>query len=118
MKTRTVIIEDNIVARITLEYYCDNIPKIEVVESFDTMKESAEYIKNNIVDLIFLDIELKDGLSWEILKEIPPGTKVVVTTSYEKYAQDALQHPGVSHALVKPIFIDAFLTTMRMLELN
>ncbi len=116
MKVKTVILEDNIIARITLEHYCDNYPGIEVVNSFDTVKDALEYLSGNAVNLIFLDIELKDGLGWKVIDAIGPQTNVIVTTSFEEYSRTAMLNPKVKHTLMKPIYLESFLKLMKLIE--
>ena len=112
MKLKTVILEDNLIAKITLENYCNNYPEIEFLESFETVQEAIVFVKENTVDLVFLDIELKDDLGWELLSHIHDNTIVIVTTSQEKYLEESRKYDKISQFLLKPIFLDTFLMAM------
>jgi len=112
MKFKTVILEDNLIAKITLENYCNNYPEIEFLESFETVQEAIIFVKKNTVDLVFLDIELKDDLGWELLSHIHDNTIVIVTTSQEKYLEESRKYDKISQFLLKPIFLDTFLMAM------
>ncbi len=116
MKLKTVILEDSLVAKISLENFCKNYPFIEFIDSYETAAEAIEYLKENKVDLIFLDVELKDGLGWKILDLLDSDTTVVLTTSHEKYFDEAKKSINIKHFMLKPIYLDKFLMIMSQLE--
>lgn len=116
MKLKTVILEDSLVAKISLENFCKNYPDIDFIDSFETANEAIAYLKENKVDLIFLDVELKDGLGWEILNLLDPETTVVLTTSHEKYFEEAKNSINIRHFILKPIFLEKFLMIMSQMK--
>ena len=100
---KVLIIEDEakaaqIIKKLLLEI--DGAYRIlNVVES---IAEGIAFLKQQQPDLIISDIELLDGISFEIFTSHPPPCPVIFTTAYEKYAVEAFEHFGVDYVL-KPI---------------
>ncbi len=101
---KVIIIEDEKLSAQHLEkllYKVDE--KIEVVTTIDTVKNSIALLKNGLqADLIFLDIHLADGLSFEIFKEIDTNIPIIFTTAYDEYALEAFKVNSIDY-LLKPI---------------
>lgn len=75
----------------------------KVMEMLHSVKESVEWFRRNPhPDLIFLDIQLGDGLSFEIFEEIQVESAIVFTTAYDEYALKAFKLNSVDY-LLKPI---------------
>ncbi len=82
-----------------LEEYC---PSIEVLGIAASNKEGFKLIHSRKVDLIFLDIELDDGQSFELLDMIEQKNfKIIFTTAYDQYAIKAFRYDAVDY-LLKP----------------
>lgn len=62
---------------------------------------AVDLINQNYFDLIFMDIHLMDGLSFEIFEQVSIHVPVIFTTAYEQYALQAFQHRGFAY-LLKP----------------
>ncbi|WP_066627977.1 LytR/AlgR family response regulator transcription factor [Labilibacter marinus] len=77
-------------------------PEFEVVEILDSVQETVQFLNNNKVDLIFLDIHLADGNSFTIFEQIQVETPIIFTTAFNQYAIDAFQQVSVDY-LLKPI---------------
>jgi two-component system response regulator LytT len=98
-----VIIEDEWMLADELEHYIGLINKeLKVVKLLYSVKESVEYFKaNNNYQLIFSDIQLGDGLSFDIFKEVSIKTPVIFCTAYNQYALAAFKNNGIDY-LLKP----------------
>lgn len=100
---KTVIIEDEKLAQERLEELIGEIdPSIEVIEKLTSVEESVKWLKKNKPDLVFLDIQLEDGLSFEIFKKVNVDVPVIFTTAYDQYAIKAFKLNSVDY-LLKPI---------------
>lgn len=78
-------------------------PSIEILEQLDSVEDSIEWFKNNTSpDLLFLDIHLADGSSFEIFDQIEVHCPVIFTTAYDQYAIQAFKTKSVDY-LLKPI---------------
>ncbi len=98
-----LIIEDESVAAEKLESMLTEIdPTIEVLDKLGSIKESTKWLFKNNADLIFLDIQLSDGISFSIFDQIAVNTPIIFTTAYDQYAVKAFQLNSISY-LLKPI---------------
>lgn len=76
---------------------------VEVKIMLHSVEESLNWFQNNEhPDLIFLDIQLSDGLSFEIFEEIPVKSAIIFTTAYDEYALKAFKLNSIDY-LLKPI---------------
>ncbi|RCS27159.1 DNA-binding response regulator [Polaribacter sp. WD7] len=76
---------------------------IDVEQMLHSVKESLNWLQNNThPDLIFLDIQLSDGLSFEIFEEIEVKSAIIFTTAYDEYALKAFKLNSIDY-LLKPI---------------
>lgn len=76
---------------------------VKVTEVLESVEESVKWFKNNPnPDLIFLDIQLGDGLSFEIFEEVKVQSAIIFTTAYDEYALRAFKLNSIDY-LLKPI---------------
>jgi len=76
---------------------------IEVQQMLHSVEESIDWFQNNEhPDLIFLDIQLSDGLSFEIFEEVTIKSAIIFTTAYDEYALKAFKLNSIDY-LLKPI---------------
>ena len=76
-------------------------PSISVMKILSSVKRSVEWLRVNqsSCDLLFMDINLTDGLSFEIFNQIESNTPIVFVTAYDQYALDAFRVNGVDYIL-------------------
>ncbi|MCU4166376.1 LytR/AlgR family response regulator transcription factor [Carboxylicivirga caseinilyticus] len=115
---RVLIIEDEkpaseILVRL-LQRYDSNIHIENILES---VQKSVEWLQNplNNVDLIFMDIHLSDGLSFEIFNKVQVNIPVIFTTAYNEYAIQAFKVNSIDY-LLKPINYDDLFHSLEKLE--
>jgi DNA-binding LytR/AlgR family response regulator len=78
-------------------------PGVQICASLDSVKRSVEWIATNpLVDLIFMDIQLADGLSFEIFDKVEVKAPVIFTTAYNEYALKAFKVNSIDYIL-KPV---------------
>lgn len=100
---KVLIIEDENFAAEKLEMMLKEIdPTIEIVAKLGSIKESVKWLLQNSADLLFLDIQLSDGISFSIFDQVAVNTPVIFTTAYDQYAIKAFQLNSISY-LLKPI---------------
>lgn len=100
---KTVIIEDEKLAQERLEELINQVDSsIEVTAKLASVEESIKWLKKNEPDLIFLDIQLEDGLSFEIFDKVTIDVPVIFTTAYDQYATKAFKLNSIDY-LLKPI---------------
>ena len=99
---RILIIEDEKPSARRLQRMLAEID-LEATELLHSVSESIEWFQNNEhPDLIFLDIQLSDGLSFEIFDEVEIKSAVIFTTAYDEYALQAFKLNSIDY-LLKPI---------------
>ncbi len=99
---RCIIVEDEIMARKSLERLCEKSEHIEVVQSFENAEGVKDLMNKESVDLIFLDIEMPGISGLELLDQLSYIPQVVFTTSKKEYAFDAYEY-DVTDFLKKPV---------------
>lgn len=103
---KVLIIEDEKIFADNLEQILRDIePELSVVGKLSSVQESVEWLSENTADLIFLDIQLSDGISFEIFNQIEVQTPVIFITSYDQYAIDAFKFNSIDY-LLKPVNVD------------
>lgn len=99
-----LIIEDEKAAVRNLKaLLCDEAPDIEIIGVLDSITESVEWFRANpMPELIFLDIHLADGSSFEIFEHVDITCPIIFTTAYDEYALRAFKVNSIDY-LLKPI---------------
>ena len=101
---KTVIIEDEkLVAEEFKRMLMKASGEMEILGSFSTVKESVEYLSaNDSPDLIFSDVQLPDGLSFDIFNQVNVKSPVVFVTAYDNFILNAFESNGIDY-LLKPV---------------
>jgi two-component system, LytTR family, response regulator LytT len=101
---KAVIIEDEPHARAELKrLLLQTDDSIEIITEIESVKDAISFLKaREDYDLIFLDIQLSDGLSFDIFNEVKVFKPIIFTTAYNEYAIKAFELNSVDY-LLKPI---------------
>lgn len=100
---KVLVIEDELFAQIELKRLLAACRSdIEIIDCIDSVEDAIERIPKENADLIFMDIQLSDGLSFEIFSKITPSAPVIFTTAYDEYAIKAFKVNSIDY-LLKPI---------------
>ena len=102
---KALIVEDELMAQKSLtRALSQNFPDIEVVGYTTSVKGTVAWLKDpeNIADIIFMDVELSDGICFEIFRQVEVKAKIIMTTAYDSYALKAFEAGSVDY-LLKPI---------------
>lgn len=100
-----LIIEDEIPAQITLKKLIERCcADSQVVATLTSVKSTIKWLEENpdMADIIFMDVELSDGICFAIFEHINPSAQVIITTAYDNYALNAFKINSVDY-LLKPI---------------
>lgn len=101
--TKVLIIEDEPLAAKRLKKLLLEIrPDVEILDVLDSIAESVPWLQENEADLIFLDIHLADGNSFQLLEQVEIDTPIIFATAYDQYAIQAFKHNSIDY-LLKPI---------------
>lgn len=102
---RVLIVEDEIMAQKSLtRALMQNFSDMEIVGYTDSIKSTLTWLKDegNQADIIFMDVELADGVCFEIFRQVDIKAKVIMTTAYDSYALKAFEAGSVDY-LLKPV---------------
>lgn len=102
---RVLIVEDEIMAQKSLtRVLMQNFSDMEIVGYTDSIKSTISWLKDegNQADVIFMDVELTDGVCFEIFRQVDVRAKVIMTTAYDSYALKAFEAGSVDYIL-KPV---------------
>ena len=102
---KAFIIEDELMAQKNLtRALTQHFPNIEVIGTATSVNGAVAWLKepSNRPDLIFMDVELADGICFEIFRQVDIQAKVIMTTAYDHYALKAFEAGSVDY-LLKPI---------------
>ncbi len=117
MSIKCLIIDDEPLAINVIKNYLNDINDIVIVETFSNAIDAINYLKNNHIDLIFLDINMPvfDGLSF--IKSLEINPLIVITTAYKEYAAETYEL-DVTDYLVKPISFPRFMKSVNKVFSN
>ncbi|MEO1022798.1 MAG: LytTR family DNA-binding domain-containing protein [Bacteroidota bacterium] len=107
MSIQCLIVDDEFIARKLLSDYVNRVPELELVATCSTALEAMSYIKDDTIDILFLDIHMPDITGLDFLKTLPNRPQTVLTTAYTEYAVISYEM-DVADYLLKPIEFDRF----------
>jgi DNA-binding LytR/AlgR family response regulator len=105
---KCIIVDDEPAAHYVLANYIKQNPQLELVFQGYNGIEAMNYLRENKVDLMFLDINMPEISGMELLKIIPNHPKTILTTAYSEFALESYDY-GVIDYLLKPIYFPRFL---------
>ena len=114
---RILIIEDEKLTADDLVFSIEEVrPNFTVINILTSVKSAIIFLKTKpAIDLISSDIQLTDGLSFEIFKAIEIDVPIIFCTAYDEYALNAFNVNGIAY-LLKPFTIDAIKTAIEKFE--
>ncbi len=107
-KIKTVIIDDEPKAIDVIKRYCNDSEAIDVLATFRSPVKAIEFLQEEVVDLVFLDINMPKLNGLEFLNVLEKKPKVIFTTAYSEYALESYNYDTIDY-LVKPIEFQRFL---------
>lgn len=102
---KVLIVEDEIMAQKSLtRVLAQNFSDMDIVGYTDSVKSTVNWLNTpgNSADVIFMDVELSDGVCFEIFRQTEVKAKVIMTTAYDSYALKAFEAGSVDYIL-KPV---------------
>ncbi|AUC24102.1 DNA-binding response regulator [Polaribacter sejongensis] len=110
MKITCVIVDDEPMALNLVESYVEKTPFLVLKKKCSSAIEAMEFIKNEPVDLLFLDIQMPDLTGIEFSKMLPKETRVIFTTAFDQYALEGFKVEALDY-LLKPFDYAEFLAS-------
>ncbi|MCB9195323.1 MAG: response regulator transcription factor [Flavobacteriales bacterium] len=105
---RCIVVDDDELSRSVIEDLINETESLELIKSCEDAVEAFKVIKEEHIDLVFLDIEMPkmDGL--EMLRTLSPLPQVILVTAHEKYAVESYEY-DITDFLHKPISLARFM---------
>ncbi|MFV7234750.1 LytR/AlgR family response regulator transcription factor [Flavobacterium sp. ZB4R12] len=108
---KCIIVDDEPVAHYVLVNYISQNPQLELVKQCYNSIEALNYLRSNVVDLMFLDIDMPEITGLELLRTLNEPPKTILTTAYSEFALESYEF-GVFDYLLKPIYFPRFLKSI------
>ncbi|MDE5745777.1 MAG: response regulator [Paramuribaculum sp.] len=99
---RCVVVDDEPLAATLIQSYVDKTPNLLLAGTYNCAQDAVRTIMEGNVDLVFLDIEMRQLNGIEFARIIPASTRVVFTTAYDNHAVAAFRLNALDN-LLKPI---------------
>jgi DNA-binding LytR/AlgR family response regulator len=106
-KYNVIIVDDEYLAQKLLQDYVSKVESLQVVATCSNAFEAMNALKNNQVDIMFLDIQMPDLTGLELVKSLEHKPAIIFTTAYSEYAVDAFNLSVVDY-LLKPFDFPRF----------
>lgn len=118
MILKSIIIDDEPLARELLQDFARKVSFLEITAAFSNGMDALEYLQQKQVDLVFLDIQMPDITGLELLQTLSSRPKIIFTTAYAEYAVEGFNLDAVDY-LLKPFDFPRFLKAVnKAMELH
>ncbi|TAJ15716.1 response regulator [Marinilabiliaceae bacterium JC017] len=107
MTTNCLIVDDEPLARNLIREHIGKMPGFQVQGECGTAMEAMTALRENKIDLVFLDIQMPQISGLEFLRMVPQKPRVIITTAYREYALEGFELDVVDY-LLKPITFERF----------
>jgi len=107
VQIKCIIIEDEPIAIKRLEQFISQVDYLVLCKIFNNAVESLHWIKDNRIDLIFLDIQMDKMTGIQFLESVEVTPQIIITTAYDKYAVKSYEFK-ITDYLLKPFSFDRF----------
>jgi len=111
MKINCIAIDDEPLALDIIRDYCSKVPFLNLIRTFDNAVDSIEFIRNNKLDLLFLDIQMEELTGIQLLHALKQRPYVIFTTAYDTYAIQGFELDIIDY-LLKPISFERFVKSV------
>lgn len=116
-KYTCIIIEDEPLALEKTKDFVNKVPFLQLSATFDNALDGLTYLKNNKVDLLFLDINMDELSGIELLESSKINSQVIITTAYQEYALKGYELQ-ITDYLLKPFTFNRFLLAVNKAQEN
>lgn len=102
-----IIVDDEPLAREAIQMLVEQTEDLNLVGSFNSPATASEFLMDNAVDLVFLDIQMPGINGIEFARAIPKETFVIFTTAFSEFATDSYEVDAIDY-LIKPVRLERF----------
>ena len=108
MNLKCAIVDDEPLALGLLESYVNKTPFLELVGKYSSAVQAIKELPEKHIDLLFLDIQMPELNGMDLTRMLPPATRVIFTTAFDRYAVEGFRVNALDY-LLKPISYADFL---------
>src|SRR6188472_1380497 len=117
-KIKCLVVDDEPPAREILKQHIAGVDALELAGTCANAVEAISFLKDHLVDLMFLDIQMPHLLGTDFIRTLKSPPKVIFTTAFRKYAVEGFELDAVDY-LLKPISFERFLKAVnKILQLD
>lgn len=110
-KIKCIAIDDEPLALDLISEYTSRFPDLQLLQTFEDAVYGAEFLKNNTVDLLFIDINMPDITGIDLVRSLEVKPIIIFTTAYKKFAFEGYELEALDY-LLKPIDFKRFSKTV------
>src|SRR5450432_1123342 len=105
MQLKCIVIDDEPMALEILKNYLRKIPSLQLLQTFYDVNSTYEFLQNNQIDLLFIDINMPTGI--DLVRSLKHKLMTIFTSTYKKYAFKGFELEAIDY-LLKPIDFERF----------
>jgi two-component system, LytTR family, response regulator len=107
MSVRCIAIDDEPPALMLIKEYAAQCPGVQLLQTFDDAITGGEFLRQNSIDLLFIDINMPDITGLDLVRSLEEKPMIIFTTAHKKFAIDGFELDAIDY-LLKPISFDRF----------
>jgi two-component system LytT family response regulator len=107
MQLKCIAIDDEPLALTLVKQYASRMPNVNLVQTFEDAISGAEYLQNNHVDLLFVDINMPDITGIDLVRSLSRKPMVIFVTAYKNFAFEGFELEAIDY-LLKPVDFSRF----------
>lgn len=107
MELKCIAIDDEPLALEVIKKHIADFPQLKLLHTFEDAISAAEYLRNNTIDLLFIDIDMPDITGIELVRSLKEKPMVIFTTAHKKFAYEGFELEALDY-LLKPIDLKRF----------
>jgi len=107
MQIKCVAIDDEPLALELIKEYVSAFPQLQLVHTFNDAITGGEFLRNNSIDLLFIDINMPDISGIDLVRSLKTKPAIIFTTAYKNFALEGFELDAVDY-LLKPISKERF----------
>ena len=118
MPFKCIAIDDEPPALDVIKNYVAQMPQLQLLHAFDDAISGSEFLRNNLIDLLFIDINMPDISGIELVHSLQNKPLIIFTTAHKNFAYDGFELEAVDY-LLKPISFERFRkAVLKAIEFN
>ncbi len=114
---KSIIVDDDELCQTVINDMISDVPNIECIATFENALDAFNFLKNESVDVIFLDVEMPKMGGMDLLRNLKVKPQIVMITSHDEFALESYEY-DVTDFLKKPVSNARFLKTVEKLQLR